>query len=102
MNYQTMKIEDIIAWCQENKQVDWLKEELNKKVIVSRYSKRVKTTNEKGKTVWVADRNSEKIDSEEKITFIQVKKDFCEKFMPEIIPAAAEKKPTMYELVAAL
>lgn len=102
MNYQTMKIEDIIAWCVENKQVEWLKEEMAKKVIVSRYSKRVKTTNDKGKTVWKADRNSKKVDSEEKITFIQIKKDFCEKFMPEIIPAAKEKKPSMYELVAAL
>lgn len=77
MDYKSMKIEDIMAWCVANKQVAWLKEEA-------------------AKTFPTAD------GKERKITFVELKLDFVRKFMPEIAPKAKEKKPTMFELIAAL
>jgi hypothetical protein len=77
MDYKKMNINDIIAWCVANKQVDWLKAE----------SAKTFTTKE-GK--------------ERNITFIEIKLAFAKQFMPEILPKAKEKKPTMYELIQAL
>ncbi len=78
MEYKTLTIQDIINWCQENKQVAWLKA-IAKKTIID----------EEG--------------NERKITFFEIKKAFAEKFMPEILPVAKkEKKPTMYDLIASL
>ena len=37
-----------------------------------------------------------------KPSFLVLKKAFCEKFMPEIIPQAKKKEPTMWERIAAL
>lgn len=103
MDYKNMKIEDIIKWCQENNQVEWLKKEAAKEVVVERYSKRIKVwSEEKQKEVWVADKNSDKVKDKQPITFIQIKKDFVEKFMPEIAPKAKSSKPNMYDLIANL
>ena len=77
MNYKDMRIEDIIAWCQENKEVDWLKEAA---------AKTYKT--EDGK--------------ERRISFIELKLEFVKKFMPSIAPKAQPKKPSMYDLIAKL
>ncbi len=77
MNYKDMTIEDIISWCQENKQVDWLKETA---------AKVYKT--EDGK--------------ERRISFIELKLEFVKKFMPSIAPKAQPKKPSMYDLIKAL
>lgn len=76
MNYQTMKIEDIIEWCKANNQVEWLKETASKTYPC-----------EKGAR---------------KISFIELKIQFVKKFMPEIAPKAQSKKPSMYELIDAL
>ena len=77
MNYKDMTIEDIIQWCKDNKQVDWLKEAA---------AKTYKT--EDGK--------------ERRISFIELKLEFVKKFMPEIAPKAQAKKPSMYDLIKAL
>lgn len=77
MNYKDMRIEDIITWCQENKEVDWLKEAA---------AKTYKT--EDGK--------------ERRISFIELKLEFVKKFMPSIAPKAQPKKPSMYDLIAKL
>lgn len=77
MNYKDMRIEDIIEYCQKNKEVDWLKETA---------AKTYKT--EDGK--------------ERRISFIELKLAFVKKFMPEIAPKAQAKKPSMYDLIANL
>lgn len=77
MNYKDMKIEDIIQWCQANKQVDWLKE------VAAKVYK-----TEDGK--------------ERRISFIELKLEFVKKFMPDIAPKAQPKKPSMYDLIAKL
>ena len=77
MNYKTMKIDDIIKWCKDNNQVEWLKEIASKTF-----------TNDEGK--------------ERRISFIEIKNAFATKFMPEIMPEKKDKKPSMYELIASL
>lgn len=72
-----MKLGDIVNWCVNNKQVDWLKA-----------TAALTYTTKDGKT--------------RKITFIELKKAFVEKFMPEIAPKAKKKEPTMFEIIAAL
>lgn len=76
MDFKTMNIDDIIAWCKANNQVDWLKAEAKKTYI-----------NKNGK--------------ECPISFIQIKYDFCRMFMADIIPVAKEPKDTisMYDKI---
>ena len=73
MNYQTMKFPQIVDWCKENKQTEWLKSQL-------------------------FDKEGNKIN----ISFMTLKQNFAEKFMPEIIPQAKPKKPTMWDIAKAL
>lgn len=97
MNYKTMTIDDIINWCQENKQVTWLKAKAKEKVEVKQFPK---VKNEAGKMV--ADKTQAPTIVKAPITFIQIKKAFCEQFMPELLPQSKDKKPTMYDKIAAL
>lgn len=77
MNYKDMTIEDIIQWCQEHKQVAWLKEAASKTF-----------STEDGK--------------ERRISFIELKLAFVKEFMPELAPKAQPKKASMYDLIAKL
>jgi hypothetical protein len=97
MNYKTMNIEDIIAWCKEQGEVAWLKETAAKKVEYKVYPK-VKDASGK----MVSDKSATPTIEMRPISFIQIKIAFCEKFMPEIIPHAKEKKVSMYDLIASL
>ena len=102
MTYKDMTIQDIIAWCKENNQVEWLKAEAAKKTTVSLYPRK-KVVKEDGKVVSVADKSKEKYQVEQKITFIELKYNFCDKFMPEILPKSSKpKKPSMYDLIEEL
>ena len=74
MDYKSMKFEDIVNWCKENNEVNWLKD------IVADFEAK----------------------NERKITFIELKRAFVEKFMPEIAPAKKVKKPSMYDIIASL
>lgn len=95
--YEDITIEHIIDYCKENDKVTWLKNKAAEKVDYKVYP-RVKKVNENGKTVSVADKTQEPTIKKEKISFIQIKKAFCEEFMPEKLPDK-KKKPTMYELI---
>ena len=79
MNYKDMKIEDIIAWCQENgkDKVEWLKQAASKTY-----------TTENGK--------------KRRISFIELKLEFVREFMPDIAPKAKPKKLSMYDKINAL
>jgi hypothetical protein len=96
MDYKSMQIGDIIAWCKANGQTAWLKAEAAKQVPCKVFPKVVVD----GKKV--ADKSAEPKIEMRPITFIQIKTDFVNAFMPEIAPKKKEKKPTMYELIAAL
>lgn len=79
MDFKKMNIDDIIAWCKANNQVEWLKAEAAKTYI---------------------DKNGKEC----KISFIQIKYDFCKMFMADILPKAKAPKQekTMYDRIAEL
>ena len=78
MDFKKMQLDDIIKWCVENKQVDWLKKEAEKKY----------TTKE---------------GLERNITFVELKYSFARKFMPEIVPVAKKPKTvSMFDKIKAL
>ena len=89
MDYKSMKIEDIIKWCQDNAQVAWLKE-IAAKPMPTKDKDKNQIIDEDGNPVF------------HQITFIELKLAFVEKFMPEIAPKKAPKKPTMFELIEKL
>lgn len=95
MTYKSMTIEDIIAWCKQHDQVEWLKAECKKKTPYKVYP-RVKV---EGKSV--VDKTAEPKIEMRPISFIQIKSDFVEQFMPELKPKKV-KKTTLYERVEAL
>ena len=95
MDYTTMTIDDIIAYCQEHNEVAWLKDIAAQKVEYKIYP-RVKGENGK----MTVDKTQEPKIEMRPISFIQIKAAFCEKFglgMPKQ-PA----QPTMHEKIAAL
>ena len=96
MNFKTMSIDDIIDWCIANKQVDWLKAKSAEKRPCKVYP-RIKVD---GKVI--TDKTATPKIEKRPITFIQLKMDFVETFMPEIAPKAKEKAPTMYDRIKAL
>lgn len=104
--YLKIELDDIIKYCQENDEVKWLKETAAQKVDVKVYpKKKVTRVREDGTTykTMVADKDKPYTIEKKPITFIQLKRAFCEKFMKEIIPVAEEeKKPTMWDIIKAL
>ena len=89
MDYKAMKLPDIVNWCVANKQVNWLKE-------ISKTTYPVLTKD--GEPVLDKKGNPKT----RKISFIEIKLAFVEKFMPEIAPEKKPKKPSMYEIIANL
>jgi len=72
------KLVDIMEWCQENHQVAWLKNEVQKT-----------KQNDKGETV--------------PVSFIDVRREWAKKFMPELIEKKkAKKSKSMLEKVMAM
>lgn len=97
MDYKSMNINDIIDWCKANNQVEWLKAEAAKKVEYKVYP-RVKGEDGKLKV----DKSQPYKVEMRPISFIQIKKNFVDKFMPEIAPTKKDKKPNMFDLIASL
>ena len=95
-DYQTLTIQDIIDWCVKNNQVAWLKAKAAEEREFKKYP-RVKVD---GK--WKTDKTQEPTIEKRPISFIQLKIDFVEKFMPEIAPKKQANKVTMYDLIKAL
>ena len=77
MKYENINLDYIIDYCKDHDEVDWLK---------STAAKTFKT----------------KDGGKRKITFIEIKIAFAKKFMPDIIPKAKPKNPTMFEIIDAL
>lgn len=96
MDFKKMNIDDIIAWCKANGQIAWLKEIAATKVACEVYPKVEKD----GKKV--ADKSQKPTIEYRPITFIKLKTEFVNNFMPEIAPKAKAKEPTMFDKIAAL
>lgn len=105
IKYEDITLEYIEKWCVENNQIDWLIEISGTKTIQKRHTGRIQkrdvngnaVLNKNGKPVWIVDKNSPTIEVEIAITFIEIKKAFCEKFMPELAPKAKENKLSLHE-----
>ena len=113
VSYKDMAIEDIIAWCKENNEVEWLKETVAKKVPCKVHP-RVKVAkldangnpvlNKKGKPMMksVSNKDAKPVVEMRPISFIQIKIAFVEKFMPSLKPVKKPKKASMYDVISAL
>ena len=113
MNYKDMKIDDIIKWCQDNNQVEWLKAK-SAELVPCKVFPTVKVAKlnadgtpvltKKGKQVFanVADKSKEPTVEMRPITYVQIKIAFVEKFMPELAPKKKTKEPSMYDRIKAL
>lgn len=95
MNYKKLTIEEIIDWCKANDQVAWLKEAAAKKTACKVYP-RIKVD---GK--YVVDKTAKPSVEMRPRSFIELKREFCEKFMPDLLPKAA-KKESFHDLIARL
>lgn len=93
--FDAIKLDDIIKYCQENKQVKWLKELTAEKVPAFE-------TNEEKVKVPVLDEEGNQVMRDK--TFIEIKIAFVDKFMPEVAPLRKPKKNTlpMIDRIAAL
>lgn len=93
------KLEDIIAWCQANNQVDWLKTTAKKTVKRAIYPK-IENTSATGKKTKKSDKTQEPIGYETTpITFVELKSEFLATFFEK---EAKPKKPSMYDVIANL
>lgn len=113
VQYKEIDLPFIIGWCQAHNQIAWLKEAAQQEVEYKVYPrKKVPAVDEitgepkltaKGKVKYVskADKTQEPKVEKKLITFVQLKMQFVERFMPDIMPKA-EKKETMYDIIAAL
>lgn len=86
LNYTNMTIQDIIDWCQENGQVEWLKDFASKTTPV---------LDDEGNPV-LDKKGKPKV---KKPSFFEIKIEFVNKFMSEIAPKSTKKKPNMYDLI---
>ncbi len=93
MDTKNIKIEDIIAYCEKHNETDWLVETVNKEYPCKIHPRIV---NEEGKKV--VDKKAEPTIVMRPITFVQLKKEFVEKFFPETIKGTV-KKESFHELV---
>lgn len=102
LTFKDMNIDDIISWCEENGQTEWLKAEAARTVTCKVYPRTKDGINKNGKPCKKADKTAKPSRVERPITFVQIKKDFCKKFMPELIPQKKAKKTTMYDRISKL
>lgn len=95
IRYQDWQLDDIIKWCQENGQVEWLKAKAASKVKRKVYPK-VESISKSGKKSWKQDKTQQPVTKYVPISFVELKTAFLEEF--ELKPAAA-KAPSMYDKI---
>lgn len=93
LDYKNMTIDDIIGWCVSHNETEWLKRKANEKKACKVYPRKKVD----GKSV--ADKTAEPKIEKRPISFIQLKIDFVDKFMPEIAPEKKSKEPTFYDKI---
>ena len=98
MDYKEWTLEAIIDWCKANNQVAWLKATAEKQVEYTTYEK-VESVSADGKKSWKLDKNKPTGTATRKISFVELKSEFIHTFIEK---EAKSKKPSMYDLIAAL
>lgn len=95
--HKDMKIEEIIAYCQEHNEVEWLKATAAKKTARKVYPRVV---GEDGKKH--VDKTQEPKIVEQPISFVELKAAFMDRFAPDERVGSKNKKPTFHDLIANL
>lgn len=98
--FKKWKAEDLIAWCKAHGQVEWLKEAASKMIEHEVYPK-IPATNTNGKIVYKVDKTKEPKKVVEKITLIELKKEFRVYFFGEETKTKKEKVD-WHDLIASL
>jgi hypothetical protein len=98
MGFKDWELEDIINWCKEHNEIEWLKAEAAKKVERKVYPK-VPSISKSGKKSWKQDKTQPYAIEYVPISFVELKSNFLSKF---IDTTPKEKKPSMYEIIANL
>lgn len=112
-NWKEIDLDFIIAYCKEHNEIEWLKATTKEEVIIEVYPRvRVIRYDENGNPVLkkngkpakvsVPDKTKPFTKKKVKKSFVQVKHEFCEKFMPDILPKRKAKKETFWEKIEAL
>jgi hypothetical protein len=97
-----ISLDDIIQWCQENNQIEWLKATASKTVERKIYPT-ITYTGKDGKEHTKMDKKAEPIKVEQaKISYVQIKFAFLKKFFPELTKEEKEPKESMWDRIAAL
>lgn len=97
-NYKDWELPDIINWCQENNQVEWLKATAAKKVERKVYP-RIESISKSGKKSWKQDKTQTPTIELRPISYVELKAVFISTFIDK---EPKTKKPSMYDIIAAL
>lgn len=81
LTYRGLTFEQVIEWCQENNQIEWLKAECERMVPVEGLTKKGKPRKPR------------------KISMLEVMKNFVETFRKDLIPEEKPKKDTFRDKV---
>lgn len=92
-----MTIEDIIAYCQEHNEIEWLKNEASKMTVRKVYP-RVKGADGKKHV----DKTQEPKIVKQPISFVELKANFMDKFAPQERVGDKNKKPSFHSRIANL
>lgn len=101
MDLKKCKIGDIINYCQEQGQIEWLKAESAKMVEHKVYPK-VPSVSKNGKKSWKEDKTQAPTIKVEPISFLELKANFVAKFFPEVAAKRQEQKKNWHDMIAKL
>ena len=99
---KNIKIEDIMQWCRENNQVEWLKELATTEIEQNIYPE-ITYFNKDGVMKTKQDKKQAPIGTKlVQIPFVNIKYEWVKKFFPELAIGQKKKstKKTMWEMIA--
>lgn len=100
--FKKYQLEDIIAYCQANGQIEWLKTTANKQVTHNVYPK-IQHISKTGKKTMISDKSAAPIGTEKRaISFVELKSEFIATFFPDAVKGEKEKEPSFIDKINAL
>lgn len=102
MDYRKMTIEEIALWCKQNGKQKWLLAKLDEKKTIDVYPV-IESVSKGGKKTHKQDKKAEPIGTAEvPLNFFDIKRAFCEEFMPDLLPKKANASVSMADKVKAI
>lgn len=99
---KTLVFEDLVAWCKENNQIEWLKS-LPRTTVVKVYPTKTKVSKKDGKERQVYDRKQAPIGEKTiALPYSTVKAMFVEKFFPQFMGDSKPKAASMWDIIDSL